>query len=422
MAMRSANSLSMISLGPALAALLRILCQTMAPPSKPCLTNDQLSLLSAQELFEECIDSNWQGRLRATRVGQFLATGAGGMTKGSAQVFRKYSLSLDVSVLPAAMEATIQRLPPSVMANILGRLPFTDRQAFAQTSRTARASFGVIMQHIISDRLQPYHLNFRLICLMQCATQAVVGGPFLLSLFQPLVASPITTKEIHVYCRPGDGLNIMRYFRMMTRFRMIVYRAQSRVPGISRTWRMGVANGPRYLTIMEGLTDNPSDAVMFSDNTALFAFWSQTEVWNGYPALAVRGISLTTPEHMPIHSSLAGHRRAWQALLWYRLRGFLMTHELPSPHICGVNKNCPATLRHTSDSGCLKIALPHLSFAAVDPLTRDTMWSLDGQGCSVQEVSGSYSQRPATHGAREPFVTTIDYAVLSLLFIQTQYG
>ncbi|KAJ7872244.1 hypothetical protein B0H13DRAFT_1895431 [Mycena leptocephala] len=79
--------------------------------------------------------------------------------------------------------------------------------------------------------------------------------------------------------------------------------------------------------------------------------WTGHQIWIAYPDLTLHRSSITTPHLIPLpEDDLPTHQRAWRVLSKYTRRGyFLLLDDCDIPHICGVDYNCPATLRRTDD-------------------------------------------------------------------------
>ncbi|KAK7031314.1 hypothetical protein R3P38DRAFT_2773878 [Favolaschia claudopus] len=63
--------------------------------------------------------------------------------------------------------------------------------------------------------------------------------------------------------------------------------------------------------------------------------------------------------------------------------------EFPRSHVCGQDKNCPATVRSSDDDGCRFYAFPEWKFTRDEGPPRPTCWSMSGRGCTVGILSGA---------------------------------
>lgn len=228
---------------------------------------------------------------------------------------------------------------------------------------------------------------------MQVATASIVSGPVLWDFFHP--AASVTQRQIKIYCRAGDGPDIVRYIRNMTSMKLRAYCARpkpGRFDGVGQVWWMSserLETRSEVLQIMESLSSSARDALMFSHSTFMFCMWDAEGLWHGYPELTLQSRSITSPRRVTHPYSIR------PCLLPYTVAGGQFYSTLNRPHRCGIHRSCPTTLRRTSDDGCLSIKLPESRFCSANSEAVDTAWSMQGQGCTKGIINGTVLHRSA---------------------------
>ncbi|KAJ7158205.1 hypothetical protein C8R43DRAFT_847573, partial [Mycena crocata] len=164
--------------------------------------------------------------------------------------------------------------------------------------------------------------------------------------------------DIDFYVRLSGGYDVVRYITKSGKYSGVqVTTAYDFVAGIGKVWALKLRGTELKINVIESLTDNPFDAVCHFHSTCVFGAWTLDGVWHGYPSLNLRGISITTHTQFPLNDSLSTHQAAWRVLRKYTDRGFTFSlGQYDAQHECGVDRNCPATIRTTDDAGCLYIA------------------------------------------------------------------
>ncbi|KAJ6489536.1 hypothetical protein C8R47DRAFT_977929, partial [Mycena vitilis] len=77
----------------------------------------------------------------------------------------------------------------------------------------------------------------------------------------------------------------------------------------------------------------------------------------------------------------------------YCARGFSFVSEHSPAHVCGVDKDCPCTMRSSDDEGCLFTPFPSWHFSCDVVAVAPTTWCLNGAGCSSGVLAGAVSSR-----------------------------
>ncbi|KAJ7602345.1 hypothetical protein DFH06DRAFT_1152836 [Mycena polygramma] len=218
-------------------------------------------------------------------------------------------------------------------------LDMKDRLQFARVSRYSAAIVAMALQTNVGRILKRFDLHFGEMRLMQAATGSLVSGSSI----------------------PALMTSCVRFI-------------------------------PRDLDIYtESLTDNPLDAIAHFHSTCVFGAWSSQGFWHAYAGLTFAGLSMSSPVRLPLNDDLDSHQRVWRIVRKYYRRGFRFVSQYDPGHVCGVDYNCPCTMRSSNDEGCLFISFPDWEFGYDAVPTRTTTWSLNGVGCKSGILSAARS-------------------------------
>ncbi|KAJ7880946.1 hypothetical protein B0H13DRAFT_1531730, partial [Mycena leptocephala] len=111
--------------------------------------------------------------------------------------------------------------------------------------------------------------------------------------------------------------------------------------------------GDLKINVIESLTSNPFHSILNFHLTGVYGAWDGNGFWHAYGDMTADGIVIATPVKLPTPHHVPAHVNIWKVLHKYMDRGFTIAlNEYPEPHTCGVDFNCPATLRATDDDGC----------------------------------------------------------------------
>ncbi|KAJ7266040.1 hypothetical protein C8J57DRAFT_1510990 [Mycena rebaudengoi] len=268
------------------------------------------------------------------------------------------------------------RIPLEIATIILGEnLALLDRVHFAATSTRNRALVGLVLSQNIAAILAKQGLRYAMIRLMQTVTGTLIAGPTI-----PILAGTDTLdpSEVVFFAGRGKGFEVQRFLRMAGRFTAAESNEDfNLLENIHRIWILDSEIGDGRITVVESVSDNPLDAVLSLHSTPVLGALDVSTYWVGYPRLLQDHKALTTAKQFLIHPSLQRHRQVWRIVHEYTATGFSFIFEYDEPHTCGIDLNCPGTLRSTADGGCATVYLPRFPFAHI-PLQYDTAWSLGG--------------------------------------------
>ncbi|KAJ7171899.1 hypothetical protein C8R43DRAFT_944439 [Mycena crocata] len=117
------------------------------------------------------------------------------------------------------------------------------------------------------------------------------------------------------------------------------------------------------INVFESRSDNPLDAILHLPSTADMGSLKLDRLWHPYPAATFEGVALTSPYRLPVDFA-AERRTAWEVLQSSMRAGFWVDSHWTRSHQCSRNASCPISWRSSNDSGCLKLLLPTLPYAA----------------------------------------------------------
>ncbi|KAK6997118.1 hypothetical protein R3P38DRAFT_2564356 [Favolaschia claudopus] len=237
------------------------------------------------------------------------------------------------------------------------------------------------MERLATELLAHFKLKFQDIRLLLTATGCAIVGSSVLALARPDLRIVPSDLDVVTACRKGPA--IADFFTLAA-----CYVASSHpmdygeVAGIGSVYTLTLG-GVRKINIIESLTDNPLDAVVQFNFSCVFAAWQADGIWLAYPELTSQGLAITTRAIYPMPVGFYARFHTWCVLHKYARRGFkICLNDYPRPHKCGVDLNCPATLRSSDDEACCFYAFPRWRYTSDSGLPRPTCWTLGGTGCS----------------------------------------
>ncbi|KAK6992817.1 hypothetical protein R3P38DRAFT_3225200 [Favolaschia claudopus] len=134
------------------------------------------------------------------------------------------------------------------------------------------------------------------------------------------------------------------------------------VRGAGPRWTLALGSSLR-INIIESLTNNPLDVVVAFNFSCVISAWQADGIWLAYPEMTRNGIVVATPASFPMREGLSGRVDVWSVFRKYADLGFEVgVGEFPRSHVCGQDKNCPATVRSSDDDGCRFYAFPEWKF------------------------------------------------------------
>ncbi|KAJ7910222.1 hypothetical protein B0H13DRAFT_2329498 [Mycena leptocephala] len=230
-----------------------------------------------------------------------------------------------------AAPAGFDDLPLEIGLDILGALSYRERSRLCGVSVGSAHLAAMSLQSAAVNILSRFNLNFQDVRLMQTVTGAVIS----------VVDFIMLSAHYEVTANSSEYSNIM---------------------GISRMWTMKLADALQ-IKVIESCTSNPLDLITTFHLSCVYGAWLANGVWHGYSRLTNAGAVITTPCRFPVE-------------------GFTITPgELPQPHECGKDLDCPATLRTSNDSGCSFGAFPTWPYSDEAAAIPATCWTMGGTGC-----------------------------------------
>ncbi|KAJ6477467.1 hypothetical protein C8R47DRAFT_1220003 [Mycena vitilis] len=284
---------------------------------------------------------------------------------------------LDMQLRPTGF----QSLPTEIALVIVRNMKFSDRAHFAGASEYASDLVATTLHLNARRLLQKYKLCFAQIRLMQTATGAVIAGSTMTDMVatQPLLPSG---DSIDIVAPSGKGHAVVDYLQLASSYTTRSQVSQyNYATNIARVWSL--KSHSLTINVIESLTENVLDVVLNFKMTCVYGIWTAKGVWHAYPDLTEGGIAVTTPVKFPLQETDTMVRRAWRALHKYMAGGMTIAlNELPMQHVCGMDLNCPATVRLVGDKGCSFNAFPSWPYDREAEEIPLSCWTLAGTGCN----------------------------------------
>ncbi|KAJ7181803.1 hypothetical protein C8R43DRAFT_1117143 [Mycena crocata] len=307
-----------------------------------------------------------------------------------------YSVCSDLTSSSDRFEASrpgLVNFPTDVGDLLLRELGLVDQMRLSKACASTQDLVARELQRLVAVALAPFRLPYWEIRLLQTVTGTVVLGSTITSLLRR--STPFAPGDLDFYTAFSVGWDVIRFLRRSGKYKVARMSADYKISaGIGRVWTLKEVGGEHKINVIESLTHNPYDAIMHFHSTCVFGAWDAAKIWVGYPELTEAGISITAPSLLNGKGDLKYYRRLWRILRKYVRRGFTFSlHEYEADHTCGVDWNCPATLRTTDDGGCLVLRLPVWNYTDEYVADAPTSWSLGGSGCAMGLLSNG--TRPA---------------------------
>lgn len=276
----------------------------------------------------------------------------------------------------SARHDLISKLPLELILLPLALLSVTDRVRFSQTSTHNNALCTLLLHHETAKLLALFGLGFSEVQLMLLATGTVLSGssiPFLLH-----TGKPFLVDNLDFYTSWNHGEDVVIYLCRMGGYTVVAGGQHDIINGTNASWVL--RNGWKTINVVESLTTG-SACMFYFHATHMMGFWDGSRIFHAYPALLAARVALTTPHQFMLEYTLDAQCHVWRMLHKYIQRGFHHQFEHDMPHQCGHAFSCPATLRTTTDGGCLTLYFPTSPFRNKERRTTDICWSLFGTGC-----------------------------------------
>ncbi|KAJ7115123.1 hypothetical protein C8R43DRAFT_902895, partial [Mycena crocata] len=230
-----------------------------------------------------------------------------------------------------------------------------------------------------------FGLQFEEIRLMMTASDTIISGSAVTSLL-PL-EKPFVPSDLDFFARSARGRGVVKFLVTPGMYEVTSTSLEYGISaGIGTVWTLVHRIHGYKINVIEGLTTNPLDAVLKFHSTCVIGALTADGLWHAYPFFTLRGKALTTPNLLPLSGSIISRlehqKTGWRVLHKYIDRGFdYDVGELCSDHICGVDWECPATVRRSDDAGCLNAPFPPWRFTSTPETAMLSAWTLGGVGC-----------------------------------------
>ncbi|KAJ7046265.1 hypothetical protein C8F04DRAFT_1248517 [Mycena alexandri] len=274
---------------------------------------------------------------------------------------------------------TVEDLPAEVSLEILGNLTFAERLSFARASPVAALHVAQTIHAATVSFLRTFGLHPRSIRLMQVATRTLISGSFI----PAIMCEAFEPNDIDFYTPKAAGHDVARFFKKSGDWSRIKFSTTYNfASGIGHVYTMRHRTSEMKINIIESLTLNALDAVVQFHSTCVIGAISADSFWHGYPDLTLARVSITSPARMPLTKDIVQQTRTWTILRKYAARGYdFHLGEFRAPHTCCEDARCPATVRTSDDSGCVRIPLPKWEFSTPGTPECVSCWTFSGCGC-----------------------------------------
>ncbi|KAJ6501539.1 hypothetical protein C8R47DRAFT_1067866 [Mycena vitilis] len=289
----------------------------------------------------------------------------------------------------APTHTSLYDMPVELGLDMIGRLSFEDRVRIAQASRPAASIVAQSLQDDATCILRPFGLRFCDVRLMQTATGAIVAGSAVTALVQNVAG--FHPGDLDFLVGLGRGRKVVAFLAFAGSYRKTDDSPEySFARGVGCTWTLYNEDGKR-INIMETMDGNPFQAVGNFHLTCVYGAWCANGLLHWYPSLTVAGHAITTRAKLPYrHDDHPHHTGLWCILHKYADRGFTIAlNEYDTPHTCGVDWSCPATLRRTDDAGCSYSAFPAWLYDDDAETLPVCCWTMGGTGCATGILGGA---------------------------------
>ncbi|KAJ7779469.1 hypothetical protein DFH07DRAFT_950533 [Mycena maculata] len=301
----------------------------------------------------------------------------------------------------------LNRIPPSVLWQVLRNLLLSDRVHFTRTSCSNRHRCAVMLQSCIVDLLASFGFEYGDVKLLQAATGTMISG----STVSAVVYKHFQPADLDFYCYTGIGADVVRYLEgvrgdlVVDEYTTNEYSDADGIAGVH--WLQGP--GGCLVNVIETHSTNPIHAILAFHSSGPRGAIEWDRVTHFEINRAAKGIALVTPTSLVLQEELPNQQRCWRILQKYIARGFHFTFQFEAPHECGRHLDCPAAkIRTTEDAGTLRTPLPRVGIAQFTPATREVVtWSLASATCKNGMVDGIRNARPATSFRDKLFRRTI---------------
>ncbi|KAJ7455959.1 hypothetical protein B0H11DRAFT_2244302 [Mycena galericulata] len=284
------------------------------------------------------------------------------------------------------------RLSTPLILSILGKLPLIDRLRFSQTSHRNAQLCAITLQNILTGILARFGLQYSDVKLLQAATGTLISGSTITS----LVHNPFHPNDVDFYTDTNRGWTVVAYLRDVCGFRLHQYSGHQYggTRGIKGVWWL-VGEQDCKVNVIES-NSSAMDAILRFHSSPPKGVVEWGRLFHVEPGHVLNDLALTTPAQFIVTGNKTDVDSAWNVVRKYKARGFDFVFEYNKPHACGVDLNCPATIRSTEDGGCLRAQLPTCGITFRRHPRREIIsWSLQGLTCATGTFHGVSGVRPS---------------------------
>ncbi|KAK7049027.1 hypothetical protein R3P38DRAFT_3175281 [Favolaschia claudopus] len=281
----------------------------------------------------------------------------------------------------AVEKCGLTKIPTELGLLILEDVDYTGRSSFACSASYPAALVAEALRNDAAKLLHRFFLNFDEVRLMQTATGSVLAGFCVIALFRPQEPNQFSVLEI---VTPKDnGPAVVTFLVMASKYEIVETDEEELCEvNVNHIWTLQLKDVK--IIVFESMTPNPFDVIAQRQLSPLYGAWTANELWMGYPYLTKTSIATTTPSRFPFSSRSLAHRKMWSLMHALMDIGYDIALEGATfPHTCGVDASCPATLRTSTDAGCLRSAFPRWTFSSDAIQAQNICWSMGGEGCSA---------------------------------------
>ncbi|KAJ6491721.1 hypothetical protein C8R47DRAFT_1214517 [Mycena vitilis] len=269
-------------------------------------------------------------------------------------------------------------LPPEVALAIVAMLGPVEKARLRATCSGSAALVAEALLHTAAKLLTRFGLDFDSVRLLLTVSGAVISGSASAFFFHPSFA----IGDLDFIVGHGKSDIVIDYLlRCAPCVPRETVSAYPNMPGVSRVFTLCLGEELK-IDVIESDSANPLNSIVLFHLSCVYGAWLAGGFWHGYPRLTAAGIALTTPPRMHVNENHSRQKLVYSVLLKYVKRGFkICLNELPRDHTCGVDFECPSTIRTTNDRGCAYSPFPAWTYSSNERELRPTYWSLGGRGC-----------------------------------------
>ncbi|KAJ7623952.1 hypothetical protein DFH06DRAFT_1008818 [Mycena polygramma] len=279
-------------------------------------------------------------------------------------------------------------MPPEIGLQVLRDLALAERVGLSGASKPGAALVAEALQAAAVRVLAPFKLRFSDIRLLLTATGSIISGSVVAALAKS--GATFEPADLDFLCANRGGQTAVHFLERAGHYKCVRHSEYTFAAGIGRIWTLFNDEGKK-INVIESLTPNPFDAVGNFHLTCVYGAWGANGLLHGYPALTAAGDAITTRAKFPIRVGRRHERETWDVIHKYSDRGFrIHLNEYRERHTCGVDWNCPATIRRTDDAGCSYSPFPAWIYDDDAVKMPVSSWTMYGRGCRMGVLAGRF--------------------------------